>query len=107
MKAPEIRPADPVLMESVVSALGTTRLHEARMRAVDGIAVGMASIGDVLQIESKASATGKATIVIKDITIGWGLGDPVTRIKYDYKIDDKKGTAEMDFKQFLKYIKAE
>lgn len=107
MKAPEIRPADPVLMESVVSALGTTRLHEARMRAVDGVSVGMARIGDVLQIESKASATGKATIVIKDITIGWGLGDPVTRIKYDYKIDDKKGTAEMDFKQFLKYIKAE
>lgn len=106
MKAPEIHPANPVLMESVVAALGSVPLCEARQRPNKG-GYGSISIGDAFQVDNPNSPNGKATCVVRDINITYGIGEPKVRIVYDYKVGPTaKGQENMLLDAFLKAVGA-
>lgn len=105
MNAPQIRPANPTLIEGVVSAFGSAPiLCEARQRPTKG-GYGSISIGDAFQVENSNSPSGKATCVVRDINITYGIGEPKVRIVYDYKVGPTvKGQENMLLNDFIKAI---
>lgn len=74
-------------------------LNEVGTRQGDSI--GEIKIGKAFQAKVDHSSNGKATVIVRDIQIRYGLGDPDVTIYYDYKIGDKKGSEKNLLKKFL------
>lgn len=77
-------------------------LAEAGTRA--GKAIGTIKIGGAFQIKSAVSETGKATVIVTDIDVRYGIGDPTTTIYYKYKLGSKKGNESNTLKRFLEMM---
>lgn len=94
-------------MKQYVAALGgSMNLHEARQRPTQGGA-GSIEVGDAFQVNNAKAPNGKATCVVREIKIRYGIGDTVVVIAYDYKVGSTKGSEEMELPRFMKAIGVE
>lgn len=92
-------------IEKYVAALGPV-LSEARQRPDKG-GVGHVQVGDAFQVDNATSPNGKATLVVREVYVTYGLGEPTTWIGYDYKVGpDKKGNEKNTLKRFLEMVGA-